>query len=77
MTKRSCIALIVGEDIRPSVRGARFDEIDGDILFVYNFDEVAAAKIEDEFALHISIIASTILEQEINIVTVLPRQLVS
>jgi Excalibur calcium-binding domain len=36
----------------------------------------AAAKIEDEFALHISIIAAKILEREINVVMVLPRRLV-
>ncbi|MGY4433709.1 hypothetical protein ACVWWO_006186 [Bradyrhizobium sp. F1.13.1] len=57
--------------------GVRFDEVDGDILFVYTKDEDTAAKIEDEFALHISIIASKILEREINIAMVLPRQLVS
>jgi hypothetical protein len=39
-------------------------------------DEDTAAKIEDEFALHISIIASKIMEREINVVMVLPRQLV-
>ncbi|MBB4383641.1 hypothetical protein [Bradyrhizobium sp. SBR1B] len=60
-----------------SVRGVRFDEVDGDILFVYAKDEDTAAKIEDEFALHISIIASKTLEREINVVMVLPRQLVS
>ena len=35
------------------------------------------AKVEDEFALHISIIASRILEREINVVMVVPWQLVS
>ena len=54
----------------------RFDEADGDILFVYAMDEETAGKIEDEFALHISIIASTILGRDINIVMVLPRHLV-
>ncbi|WP_027548173.1 hypothetical protein [Bradyrhizobium sp. WSM2254] len=56
--------------------GARFDEVDGDILFVYVKDEDTAAQIQDEFALHISIISSKILEREINIVMVLPKQLV-
>ncbi|UPK38308.1 hypothetical protein IVB18_14310 [Bradyrhizobium sp. 186] len=51
--------------------------VDGDILFVYAKDEDTAVKIEDGFALHISIIASKILEREINIVMVLPRQLVN
>ncbi len=57
--------------------GVRFDEVDGDDLFVYAKDEDTAAKIEDAFALHISIIASKILGREINVVMVLPRQLVS
>ncbi|WP_244439143.1 hypothetical protein [Bradyrhizobium genomosp. III] len=57
--------------------GVRFDKVDGDIPFVYAKDEDTAAKIEDEFALHISIIASKMLEREINIVMVFPRQLVS
>jgi hypothetical protein len=46
--------------------------VDGDILFVYAKDADTAAKIEDEFALRISIIASKILEREINSVMVLP-----
>ncbi|MBB4391804.1 hypothetical protein GGD62_000872 [Bradyrhizobium sp. ERR14] len=49
--------------------------MDGDILYVYARDEDAAAQMEDEFALHISIIASKILERPINVVLVLPRQL--
>lgn len=49
--------------------------MDGDILYVYAQNESAAAEMEDEFALHISIIASKILEREINVVLVLPRQL--
>ena len=55
--------------------GVRFDEVDGDILFVYAKDEETAAEMEDTFALHISIIATTILEREIGIVLVLPKQL--
>lgn len=51
----------------------RFDEVDGDVLFVYAKDEDTAAKIE-AFALHISIVSSNILDRGINIVMVLPRQ---
>ncbi|MCP3462622.1 hypothetical protein [Bradyrhizobium sp. CCGUVB23] len=72
------MALIVGARIFDRLfAGVRFDEVDGDILFVYAKNEDTAAKIEHEFALHISIVASKILECEINIVMVLPRQLVS
>ncbi|WP_027556145.1 hypothetical protein [Bradyrhizobium sp. Cp5.3] len=72
------MALIVGAKTFDRLfAGVQFDEVDGDILFVYAKDEDTAANIEDEFALHISIIASKILEREINVVVVLPRQLVS
>ena len=33
--------------------GVRFDEVEGDILYVAN-DEESAAEMEDNFALHIS-----------------------
>jgi hypothetical protein len=55
--------------------GVRFDEVDGDILYVYAKDEETAAEMEDSFALHISIIATDILRREIGIVLVLPKQL--
>jgi hypothetical protein len=72
------MALIVGaKTFDRMFAGVRFDEVDGDIVFVYAKDEDTASKMEDEFALHISIIASRILGREINIVMVLPRQLVS
>jgi hypothetical protein len=70
------MALIVGADSFDRLfRGIRFDEADGDILFAYAADEYRAAEIEDNFALHISIIASAILGREIAIVMVLPKQL--
>ncbi|WP_158670517.1 hypothetical protein [Bradyrhizobium guangdongense] len=70
------MALIVGADRFDQLfRAVRFDEVDGDILYVYARDEDAAAEVEDEFALHISIIASKILDRQINVVRVLPRQL--
>ncbi|WP_347336775.1 hypothetical protein [Bradyrhizobium neotropicale] len=72
------MALIVGATTFDRLfAGVQFDEVDGNILFVYAKDEDTAANIEDEFALHISIIASKILEREINVVVVLPRQRVS
>jgi hypothetical protein len=70
------MAMIVGGPIFDRLFvGVRFDELDGDILFVYAKDEEAAAEIEDTFALHISIIATDILKREVGIVLVLPRQL--
>jgi hypothetical protein len=46
----------------------------GDILYVYAKDEETAAEMEDDFALHISIIATKILKREVGIVLVLPKQ---
>ncbi len=70
------IALIVGANTFDRLfAGIRFDEVDGDILFVYARNEECAAEIEDNFALHISIVATDILKREIGIVLVLPKQL--
>ncbi|HEY0801852.1 MAG TPA: hypothetical protein VGD54_13485 [Steroidobacteraceae bacterium] len=70
------MALIVGGATFDRLfAGVRFDEVDGDILYVYAKDEEAAAEMEDNFALHISIIATEILKHEIGIVLVLPKQL--
>lgn len=70
------MALIVGADnFDRLLRGIRFDEVDGDILYVYAADEYRAAEIEDNYALHISIIAGSILNRKIAIVMVLPKEL--
>jgi hypothetical protein len=70
------MALIVGGITFGRVfTGVRFDEMDGDILFVYAKDEETAAEMEDKFALHISIVATDILKCEVGIVLVLPKQL--
>jgi hypothetical protein len=49
--------------------------VDGYLLYAFAKDEERAAEIEDNYALHISIIASKILEREIEIVLVLPKVL--
>jgi hypothetical protein len=68
------MALIVGAtEFDRLFLGVQFSEVDGDILFVYALDEERAAEMEDKDALHISIIATDILKQEIAIVMVLPR----
>jgi hypothetical protein len=70
------MALIVGGATFDRLfAGVRFDEVDGDILYVYAKDEVTAAEIEDNFALHISIIATDILKRQVDIVLVLPKHL--
>ena len=54
---------------------ARFDEVDGDLLYVYARDEETAAEMEDNFVLHSSLVPMDILKREIGIVLVLPKQL--
>jgi hypothetical protein len=56
--------------------GVRFDEVAGDILYVYAKDEETAAEMEDKFSLHISIVATDILKREVGIVLVLPKKLI-
>ncbi|MCA1457035.1 hypothetical protein I6F35_28090 [Bradyrhizobium sp. BRP22] len=71
------MALIVGAKTFDRLfAGIHFDELDGDILFVYAKDEETAAQVEDNFSLHIQIIAANILKREVNIVMVLPKQFV-
>jgi hypothetical protein len=68
------MAAVVGaETFDRLFAGIEFDEVDGDILFVFAKDEESAAEIEDAFALHISLLATDILKLEIEIVMVLPR----
>jgi hypothetical protein len=71
------MALIVGAKTFDRLfAGIHFDELDGDILFVYAKDEETAAEVEDNFSLHIQIIAAKILKREVNVVMVLPKQFV-
>jgi hypothetical protein len=68
------MAAIVGSETFDRLfAGVEFSEVDGDILFVYAQCEDCAAEMEDQFALHISIIAADILKRDIGIVMVLPR----
>jgi len=69
------MALIVGSATFDRLFVAvRFDEVDGDVLYVYAKDEETAAEMEDNFSFHISIIATDILKREVGIVLVLPKQ---
>lgn len=70
------MALIVGANTFDRLfSGIRFDEVDGDILYVFASNEDRAAEIEDRFSLHISIAATDILKRDVGIVLVLPKQL--
>ena len=70
------MALVVGAKTFDRLfAGIRFDEADGPLLYAYARDEETAAEIEDSYALHISIIASQILKQEIDVVVVMPKVL--
>ncbi|WP_029082564.1 MULTISPECIES: hypothetical protein [unclassified Bradyrhizobium] len=70
------MALAVGAGTFDRVfAGIRFAEVDGPLLYVYAKDEATASEIEDNFAVHISIVASQILCQDIDVVVVLPKVL--
>ena len=70
------MALVVGAKTFDGLfAGIRFDEFEGGLLYVYAVDEERASQIEDNFALHVSIIASTILKEKVEVVVVLPKVL--
>ena len=70
------IALIVGAKTFDLLfAGIRFDETDGPMLYAYAKNEDIAAEIEDEFSLHIAIVASKIIGREIELVVVMPKVL--
>jgi hypothetical protein len=70
------MALIVGSNTFDRLfAGIRFDEIDGPILYVYARDEDSADEIQDKFAEHISVVASRILDQIVDVVLVVPKVL--
>ena len=70
------MALIVGAKTFDRLfAGIRFAEADGGLLYVYPKDEETAADIEDDHALDISVVASAVLKQRIEVVVVLPKVL--
>jgi len=70
------MALVVGaETFDRLFAGVRFDETDGPLLYVYARDEDTAAEIEDNYSLHISIIAAKITGCAIELIVVLPKVL--
>jgi hypothetical protein len=70
------MALIVGAKTFDRLfAGIRFEQLDGFLLYAFAKDEETAAAIEDEFSLHISIVASTVLKQQVDVVLVLPKVL--
>jgi hypothetical protein len=70
------MAGLVGADIYDRLfAGIRFDELDGDLLYVAARNEDCATEIEDEFAPHIAVVASAVLKTRVEIVLVLPKVL--
>jgi hypothetical protein len=58
------MALIVGaKNFDRLFAGIRFDEVDGGLLYAFAKDEECTPEIEDNYSLHISNIASTILKE--------------
>lgn len=70
------MALIVGAKTFDRLfAGIRFDELDGSLLYVFAKNEQTAAEIEDDFSLHIAIVAASILDQAVEVVVVMPKVL--
>lgn len=70
------VAAVLGARVFDRVfAGVRFAEVDGPLLYVYARDELAAAEIEDDFALQIVDVASAILRHQVELVVVLPKVL--
>ncbi|CAN5509247.1 hypothetical protein BH10PSE11_BH10PSE11_13840 [soil metagenome] len=68
------MAMIVGaQEFDRLFLGVQFGEIEGDILYAYCPEPESAEEMEEKYALHISIVASHILQRKIGIVMVLPR----
>lgn len=55
--------------------GATFDEVADKILYVFARTEKLAAEIEENYALHLSIVASQITGAPVEFVQVLPERL--
>ena len=66
------MAAVVGSETFDRLfTGVEFNEVDGDILFVYARSKDSAAQMEERFALHISTIAAENLGRDIGVVMVL------
>jgi hypothetical protein len=73
---QALVALILGRTSYDRLfAGIRFDELDEGILIAYAKDDATADETEDNFALHISIVASEILKKDVSIILVLPKVL--
>ena len=71
------MAIIVGaEEFDRLFLGVKFAELEGDILFVSVSNEASADEMEEKYALHLSVIASKILQRPVAIVMVLPKAMV-
>lgn len=70
------MALIVGAETFDSLfSGVEFTEVESDILYVFAPTEDQAIGIENNFSLHLIIIATDILKHDIGIVMIMPRVL--
>jgi hypothetical protein len=70
------MALLIGAEAFDHLfAGIRFDKVDGPLLYVYARNEDVATEIEDDFSLHIAIVASRIVGRQVELVVVMPKVL--
>jgi hypothetical protein len=70
------MSMIVGaENYDRLFLGAEFSEVDDKILYVFAPSESLAAEIEEQFSLHLSIVAGQVAGVPVEFVQVLPAEL--
>ncbi|MBI3699158.1 MAG: hypothetical protein HY242_01755 [Afipia sp.] len=70
------IALVVGaENYDRFFAGVEFSEVKDKILYVFAPTEEIASEVEAAFSLHLAIIATDILKQDVDFALVVPRVL--
>jgi len=73
---QAMMAIVVGaEEYDRLFTGIRFDEVDGGLLYAFARNREIAEAIEEELGYYISLAATAVLKQEIDIVVVLPKVL--
>jgi hypothetical protein len=73
---QAMMAVVMGAELFDRLfAGIRFDEVDGPVLYAHAKNETIATEIEDELGLYISLVATSVLKREIDVVVVLPKVL--
>jgi hypothetical protein len=73
---QAMMAIVVGaEEYDRLFAGIRFDEVDGDLMYAIARNGEVAEEIEEQLGHYISLAATAVLKQEIDLVVALPKVL--